>query len=142
VTSVVSFLAAWFLAHRVKWIEKYHTPVVVGSAIAAIQSIIQLYLPTLGWVIADATPEIAAATTTAQNQLAAQSQAAMLQPTDEDPNEFTYNDAFDAGRYGVSSGGKVTNAGPQASPPAQGDLSDLAIDDAIGAANLGVFATN
>ena len=58
--SVGAFLAAWFLAHRVRWLAKYHTPITVGAAIAALQSIIQLYIPRLGWMLADATPELAA----------------------------------------------------------------------------------
>lgn len=56
--SAASFLAAWQLAHRVKVLEKYAEPIAVGSGIAAIQSIIQLYIPRLGWVVSDATPEV------------------------------------------------------------------------------------
>jgi hypothetical protein len=151
VASVGSFLAAWFLAHKVKWLEKYHTPIVVGSAIAALQSLLQLYLPNaLGWMVSDATPELAGA---AQSKLSAQDQqlAQMrLQPTDEDPNEFIYNDAYDAGRYSGSHGPSSMKIG--AMPPTSGpggpapqqpdDASDLAIDDAVGVANLGVFASN
>lgn len=150
VASVGSFLAAWFLAHKWKWLEKYHTPIVVGSAIATLQSILQIYAPNvLGWIVSDATPQIAAAT---QSQLSVQDQQLAqlrLQPTHEDPNEFTYNDAYDAGRYsgnqgrasmknsGVIQGGTTGPGGPAETPS---DMSDLAIDDAIGAANLGVFA--
>jgi hypothetical protein len=153
VASVGSFLAAWFLAHKWKWLEKWHTPIVVGSAIAAGQSLLQIYAPNLlGWIVSDATPEtLAAAAGTAQGALSAPDQQLAqlhLQPTNEDPNEFTYNDSYDAGRYGGSHGTssmKVgpmppTNTGqPMQSPPAV-DGSDLAIDDAIGSANLGVFA--
>src|ERR1700690_4438211 len=62
VASVGSFLAAWQLAHRVKMLEKYSEALTVGSGIAGIQSVIQLYIPRLGWVVSDATPEIDATT--------------------------------------------------------------------------------
>ena len=134
--SVGAFLAAWFLAHRVKWLAKYHTPITVGAAIAALQSLIQLYIPKLGWMVADASPELAAAAAIPAAQL--QNANLDLQPVNDDPNEYTFNDSFDAGRY--SKGGMsppiVANGG--AAP--QDDMSDLAIDDAIGESNnLGVF---
>jgi hypothetical protein len=152
VASVGSFLAAWFLAHKWKWLEKWHTPIVVGSAIAAGQSLLQIYAPNLlGWIVSDATPDVSAtsasqAAISAPDQQLAQLQ---LQPTNEDPNEFMYNDSYDAGRYSGSHGPSSMKVGPvppgktgppQESPPAAGDLADLAIDDAIGSANLGVFA--
>jgi len=138
VASVSAFLAAWFLGHRVKFLAKYHTPITVGAGIAMAQSLIQLYIPQLGWMVADATPELAA---TAASNLT--SDATMLtassdlQPTDDDPNEFTYNDQFDAGRF------SKINQSPGQSPPfvAPHDSADVAIDDAIGqSANLGVFS--
>jgi hypothetical protein len=135
VAAVGSFLAAWFLAHKVKFLEKYHTPIVVGSAIAGLQSLIQLYVPMLGWIVSDASPELAGAT--AQNQLAvAQAQAtAHLLPTNEDPNEYTYNDSFDAGRYS-----QAPQTPSKIGMPAGPAPDDLAIDDAIGQSNLGVFS--
>ncbi len=149
-SSVGSFLGAWFLAHKVKWLEKYHTPLVVGSAIAMLQSLIQLYVPRLGWMISDASPEIttgaAAGALTAQ-----QPPMQQLRPTDYDPNEFTYNDEFDQGRYaptGVSPKASSATSGPGGPAPQDADdddlpdLADLTMDDAIGTANLGVFANN
>lgn len=148
VASVGSFLAAWFLAHKWKWLEKWHTPIVVGSAIAAGQSLLQIYAPNLlGWIVSDATPEVTGA---AQGALSAPDQQLAqlrLQPTNEDPTEFTYNDSYDAGRYSGQQGPSSMKVGPippaAAQPQSQsstGDVSDLAIDDAIGTANLGVFA--
>lgn len=139
--AVGSFLAAWFLANRWKWLERYHTPIVVGSAIAAMQSLIQLYLPALGWIVADASPEIAAADQSLSVATAPQNMH--LLPTNDDPNEFTYNDSFDAGRYGAHQHQtSPTTAGTGPGGPAPSDMSDLAIDDVIGQANLGVFANN
>jgi hypothetical protein len=53
-STVIAFLAAWFLLHRIKKLEQYHTPVVVGSAIASLQTIVQTYLPKYGWMVSDA----------------------------------------------------------------------------------------
>jgi hypothetical protein len=138
--SVGAFLAAWFLAHRLKWLAKYHTPITVGAAIAALQSLIQLYVPKLGWMLADASPDLEAAAVDA-SQVTAMPQ---LMPVDDDPNEYTYNDTFDPGRY--SKTGLPPKGAPGATPPIQrpeDDLSDLQIDDAIGQSqNLGVFSAN
>lgn len=151
VASIGSFAAAWFLAHRWKWLARWHTPIVVGSAIAALQSLIQLYVPMLGWVVSDASPEIAA--TSAQNLSAQDHQLAQhqLQPTDEDPNEFMYNDLYDAGRHTGARGRASMKTGAAMPPPPAtvtpgpaerqaDDADDLAISDAVGEANLGVFA--
>ena len=131
VVSAGAFLSAWFLAHRWKWLERWHTPIVVGSAIAAIQSIVQLYIPRIGWML-DAVPEeIASPQQAAAGQLAAPQLAELgLRAVDEDPNEYTYNDEYDPGLY----------AKPQQPPGVQADVSDLAMDDAVGqSGNLGVF---
>ncbi len=143
--AVGTFLAAWFFANRIKMLEKYHTPIVVGSAIAALQSLIQLYIPSLGWMICDATPELAASSAAADQAVVAAQATAHLLPTNDDPNEFVYNDSFDAGRYGRQPMPSQAGTGPGG--PAQGaqgpiDMSDLAIEDAVGQANLGVFAGN
>lgn len=141
--SVAAFLAAWFLGHRWKLLAKYHTPVTVGSAIAGLQSLIQLYLPKLGWMVADATPELDA---TATSQLSALQPQMQLQPVNDDPNEYTYNDTYDPGRYGKPTGTVMSppfnpRGGVQVPAQAGDDLSDLAIDDAIGqSGNLGVFS--
>ena len=39
--------------HKWKTFAKYHTPVVVGATIAAIQGLVQTYLPQWGWVLND-----------------------------------------------------------------------------------------
>jgi hypothetical protein len=97
--SVGAFFAAWLLAHRVKWLHKYHTPIVVGAAIAALQSLIQLYIPRLGWMVADATPELVAARTEPAVPLED------FEDTDENPEDYTYNDSYDPGRHGTTTAG-------------------------------------
>jgi hypothetical protein len=138
--SVGAFLAAWFLAHRVKFLAKYHTPITVGAAIAALQSLIQLYVPKLGWMLADASPELesAKAVAGAGTQLAP---ALNLMPANDDPNEYTYNDMFDPGRYNKDGQSPPIIGRDGPGGPAVDELADLAIDDAIGQSqNLGVFS--
>lgn len=139
VASVSAFLAAWFLAHRWKWLAKYQTPLVVGSAIAALQSIIQLYIPQLGWTIADATPDLLNDSTTAVDQIA---QNTALPPgmvaVDDDPNLYVYNNAYDGGTYGAGASGKVPPTATR--QEAEDDFDDLAIDSANESAqNMGIF---
>lgn len=143
--SVGSFLAAWLLAHKVKWLEKYQAPLMVGSAIAAAQSLIQLYAPNLlGWAVSDATPQLASgssANSLSSGQTVTMADGTQLQVTDDNPADFTYNDSFDAGRYTGSSGqttGSATGQAPAAAPAATGDdelLADLDLDT-----NGGIFA--
>lgn len=128
--AIGTFLAAWFLGHKVKWLEKYHTPLVVGAAISMAASVIQLYIPRLGWML-DAVPEAPATSSLVNPDVVNDMQ---LRTVDDDPNEYTYNDSFDAGRYTPA---KVNASDPTA------DVSDLAMDDAIGqSGSLGVFAAN
>jgi hypothetical protein len=150
VASIGSFLAAWFLANKVRWLERWHTPLVVGSAIAAAQSLLQIYAPNvLGWIVSDATPDVTAAAQSAISAPDQQLAQLQLQPTNEDPSQFVYNDSYDAGRYSGSHGPSSMKVGAAVPPSPSGqaqtadqaaDPSDLAIDDALGAANLGVFA--
>lgn len=93
--SAGAFVAAWLLAHRVKWLEKYATPVAVGAGIAAAQSLIELYVPKLGWMVsvADASPAVAP-TQLATN--AAVRLPAGFDPVDDDPGVYTYSENYDA----------------------------------------------
>jgi hypothetical protein len=44
---------AWLAVHRIERVKQYHTPVVVGASIAAIQTAVQAYLPKYGWMVSD-----------------------------------------------------------------------------------------
>lgn len=133
VAAIGAFIAAWWGAHRVKYLEKYHHPIVVGTGLATLQSLIQLYAPAFGKVL-DVNPQLAPppapkliASSPAQSTMPAAQPAAPIpqgfKPTTA--NEwYTYNDAYDAGSYK----GKV-EAAP---PPVPGedlqpdtDVSDL-----------------
>jgi hypothetical protein len=140
VASVGAFFAAWLLAHRVKWLAKYHTPIVVGAAIAGLQSLIQLYIPRLGWMVADATPELAAAPQAPQQQVA----PGDFEMTDEDPEMYTYNDSYDPGRYGTQTVGSQKQhqppSGAQAAQATGDDLMDLEMETDE-AQTMGIFGS-
>lgn len=141
VASVGSFLAAWYLADKVKYLAKYQMPLVVGSGLAAVQSLLQLYVPKVGWIVSDATPELAAQQP--QQQLPpGVTSSDQLREIDDDPNAYVYNDSFDAGR--VSSPQQRADRQPAATDVAsQTDedlLAELDLEDQAGqAANLGIF---
>jgi hypothetical protein len=99
---VGTLLALWFFGHKWKWLAKYQMPAVVGSTIATIQSLVQLYFPNkLGWVLGDPGQSILGQQV-AQQQIAAGSRAPELpdhlEEISDDPRWYTYNDAYDAGR--------------------------------------------
>lgn len=143
VASIGALAAAWFLIHRWKWLAQYHTPLVVGSAIATIQSLLQLYVPSVGWIVSDATPELAAAHPATGDAVSQQLATAQVELLDADPNEFTYNDSFDAGRFSRQpKRGRPQGGAPAPSQADDVDTSDMEIDDVIGSQNLGVFSGN
>ena len=130
--SVGSFLAAWLLAHKWRAISRYQMPLIVGSGLAAAQSLLQLYVPKLGWMVADCSPELAAAKQSSQLG----PNAADLEPVDEDPSLYVYNDSFDAGRMSSTSSG-----GNAASSNEDSDLTDLDLGEEVGnTQNLGIFS--
>lgn len=134
--SVGAFLAAWLLAHKWKWLSKWHTPLVVGSGIAAIQSLLQLYVPKLGWTLGDPTPEINATARMAQLG----PDPATLEPIDDDPNDYVYNDSYDAGRMSSTQhrADQAAAAGGGAPAP-DDDLSDLDLEELGQTQNMGIF---
>lgn len=141
--SVGSFLAAFFLAHKWDWLKKYQMPVVVGSAIAALQSLIQIYAPNkLGWMVSDANADLKASVLARQIQ---QSQANAqlpdhLEEINDDPAWYTYNDAYDAGRYSAGGGNKQQpSAMPASNAPTEDDIIDD-LQDGDDALAAGIFA--
>jgi hypothetical protein len=56
--SLASFGSMWFFAHKIKTLARYHDPILMGSGIAAGQSIVATYLPVkYSWLLTDARPE-------------------------------------------------------------------------------------
>jgi len=152
IAAIGTFGAAWFGAHRVKFLEKYHHPIVIGSGLAAIQSLIQLYMPKLGWMISDCSPELAAGKAAPPKQISAAAAAALLPHStaaaaapvpagfrETSANEwFSYNDSFDAGGY------KGKTAAPDPSPLTSSFPDDQQIDELLsgddGSGGAGIFS--
>ncbi len=134
VASVGSFLAAWLVAHRIKWLAKYHTPIAVGAGIAAAQSLIQLYIPKLGWIVSDATPDLAAAAQQPQQQVTNGQQSSSPSSTGdfealaEDGGWYVYNDAGDPGRYASAPKGSPGPSAQQQQAAQQQSEDDAVFD--------------
>lgn len=149
IASVGSFFGAWYFAHKVKFLERFHTPIVVGAGLAAIQSLIQLYIPRLGWIVSDASPELASAQEAKQQQVAAP--ADDLELVDEQDGWYVYNDAHDAGRYATTPNkaspppprpqqGPTPQQAAASSPGSDEDIFDILEEDQMQGA--GIFSQN
>jgi hypothetical protein len=53
VAGLIAAVAAHYLGKKVKALKKYENPIMIGAAIALIQTLIQTYLPTFGWIVSD-----------------------------------------------------------------------------------------
>lgn len=133
VAAVTAALSAWYLGHKLKFLAKYHTPITAGAVIAAGVNLLQIYVPKIGWLFGDPTEATAGGTST-QKLVAANAAAAALpsgmEEIDDDPAFYTYNDAYDAGRYNQSAGVKQ-----QPSPPV-GSSQPLLEDESWGGSNV------
>lgn len=156
-TAVASFLAAAFFAKRWKVTAPYADELVFGSGLALLQTMVQTYIPQLGWMTADAAPELAAAAATAT---APQTTGLLPSDEDEDSDEefvargggswFSHNDAFDKGRYARAAQpraqrpaapvARAAAPAPAAAPAsAQNDMDDLLNEIDDDEASGGVF---
>lgn len=143
IAAVGSFAAAWWGAHKVKFLEPYHDAIVVGSGLAAMQSVVQLYLPKLSPVLGEPCPpqiQIPMPKTAAQIA-AAPAQVRVVAPSAPIPNGFTqtsarewytYNDSFDAGGYK----GKVEVPTSQTNPAPSPDPEEMAISELLDNSDL------
>lgn len=117
ITGIGVVAAVWLLAYRLKWLHKYHTPIVVGSALATIASLIQLYIPRLGWML-DVTGDA--------KQVAGPQVPQDVQVLEgEDPENYVYDDRYDAGHHGTETIGSQ----PQYQPPTGSQSTSVTGDD-------------
>lgn len=143
IASIGTFAAAWFGAHRVKYLEKYHGAIVVGSGLAALQSLAQIYVPQLYALLGDPCPapmRQLATPSRMQQQIAASASTPVTAPIPEgftqtsDAEWYSYNDAYDAGAYK----GKVEVPTSQTNPPPQPDAQDMKISELLDNSDLGL----
>lgn len=141
IAAIGTFAGAYFGAHRVKYLEKYHHPIVIGTGLAALQSLAQIYFPKLNALIGDPCPPPAA-----QQQpplLAARQAASSATATGALPTPagfrpttaadwYTYNDSYDAGGYK----GKVEVPVSQTNPPPSADPEEVQINDLLDNSDL------
>jgi hypothetical protein len=103
-STIGSFLAAWFLLHRIEKLAKYHTPAVVGAAIASLQTLIQTYLPKYGWIVSDVQPEFSPFTGAPSARMSQNVPVERLYPggpeivDDDDEGSSVEDDLADLGR--------------------------------------------
>ncbi len=109
-TTVAAFLGAWFLGNKWKWLARWHTPVVVGSGLAALQSMVSILFPDkLAWLVGDSPLVIGAGpqqTATQAQQIATAMQGTapalpshLEELTNEDPQWYSFRDTRDPGLY-------------------------------------------
>lgn len=149
IASVGSFAAAWFGAHRVKYLDKFHDSIVVGSGLAALQNLVQLYLPKLGELLGDPHPAAQPMQPLIRAQQIESQPPAQLagipsgfRPTTA--NEwYSYNDSFDAGAYkGKPEGSQspVPGAASATSEPDEMQITDLLDNSDLVDSDLGSFS--
>ncbi len=133
-TGIASFFGLWFLGHRWRKIAPYHTPIVVGSGIAAMQSAIQTYVPKYGWLLGHPSEEMTlpAGPTATSDYL----------PTgDEMDDEFIFEDGdAEPVKNGRNGGGAANGNGvrPGVTDTVEDMLDNLEIDD--DELNQGIFS--
>jgi hypothetical protein len=132
IAAVGTFGAAWYGAHRVKYLEKYHHPIVIGAGLAALQAIAQIYFPKLSALIGDPCPTPAPVKQVAAPQapLIAAPAPAPVVPAGFKPTTandwYTYNDAYDAGGYKGKVEVPTSQTNPAPAPdPEEAQLAEL-----------------
>ncbi len=124
--SLAAFAAAYFGASRIKALAKYETPILLGTAVAALQTVVQTYIPMLAWLVSDVPAGLPAGQV---NQQLATGDAGVL----DDPSWYTTGDAYDNGRWREVLPGQMETAAPlprraAATPQAAAQVDDLLAD--------------
>lgn len=135
VTSAAVFAAAYYGAPRVAKLEAYHTPIVIGSAVAFVQTALHTYLPALRWLISDAVQPAAALGASPQRVMKARKQRVIVseEPVDWGGNSNTASEATTT-LPDEDDLSDLTSLNSEASLNAQSELwnnfqSDAAFDD-------------
>ena len=112
-SSGLAFAGVWTLIHRFESTMKYHSPAVVGSAIAAIQTGAQAYFPKYGWMMGDLSQNDVRTSSLPATpvELDAGNAGAISSPAVDESESL-----LPAGDYGILSGGHLS-------------ISDAELDD-------------
>jgi hypothetical protein len=90
-------IALWFLVHKVKRLEKYHGPALIGASIGAIQALLQTYLPTYGWILNDYHLDDVLPQAGKQQAVASPQSTGQIQIGDDDEEYGSLSDGDDDG---------------------------------------------
>lgn len=113
--------AAYFGADKIKSISKYQEGIFIGTSLATVATVVQSYIPALGWMFAEVRPA----------ELAPPQDAEQLTAGDYgNPYGGEYNDAFDAGRYSPPATAPTANAPRVAAAAAAAASPEVAQADA------------
>ncbi len=126
--ALATFFAAYFGAGRVKALQRFQTPILLGAGVAALQTVVQTYLTSLSWLVSEVPARELAGAQAAQGF----GDAGVLPA---DPNWYTTNDAFDGGRWREVLPGELETAAPlprrtsaPPTPAAAAQVDDLMAD--------------
>jgi hypothetical protein len=114
-SALIAAAGTLVLAHRWKKTEEHAAPLIVGASIAAVQTVVQAYIPKYGWIVSD-------------HNLSAQTPAQASQPQTASANFGTVN------RSQPSNGGAL--------PPPIATLSKEQISDELDDLDMGVLTSN
>lgn len=158
--NALTFAAALFAARRWSKTKPYEMPLVLGTGLSLLQTVLQTYFPKLGWMVAETTPEQIAEASGQGQQLPGAQTTGYLPDDDGDVGDggdwSDFNDAYDQGRFARSA--QPGNQPPPAPRPPQpvqtqsdvhqegGGIDDSDVDDVLTDLNDdeggGVFAPN
>lgn len=135
IASAVALVVAYFAAHKVKRLEKYHGPILIGTAVAALQSAVQTYLPKYGWIVSDVrADQYKPLMQQAGIKLLQQAASTQALPSGDD-DEYGYEDAPAAPMSAAEEGDPLPEAvDDEEELEGFGDLGSLGADDAEEAA--------
>jgi len=156
--NALAFAAALFGARRWSKTKPYEMPLVLGTGLSLLQTVLQAYFPKLGWMVSETTPD-QIAEASGQQQLPAAQTTGYLPDDDGDVGDgdwSDFNDAYDQGRFARSAQpGNQPPPPPRQPQPVQtqsdvhqegGGVDDSDVDDVLTDLNDdeggGVFAPN
>lgn len=90
IAGVGVFAGAYWGAHKIKALARWADGIVVGAGVGAAATVVQTYIPKLGWIMKEVDDAEIAPPAPAAEQVAA---------GEFDEDWGAYNDAFDSGRY-------------------------------------------
>lgn len=105
----IGFGATWLLGNRINPIERWHQPITIGAAIAAVQTVVQTALPQVGWMVSDCDMSQYQAQQTPILTPAAPAAAPSATSDYEDDDEYGFEDEQASNAGGSDAAAPVTD---------------------------------